>query len=428
MNRKFAQARVAAIVCAVAMVGFGSAVHAQVTIPQEYGKTIKTAEVVGTLGNDLFGDQVNLYTGSTSFSVTDVSLAGNDGLPVRVGRRYVVEDRGDDKQPGLFADWELDIPSLSGTFARNKGWQTIDGARPNARCSVGGLHLAVPPDASGNQGGLFAAEEYWNGHTLHVPGQGDMEMLVDIAGNPDRPTDGATYYWTTSERWFFSCLPTIHNGSGEGFLARAPDGTRYWFDWMVKRTAKTLKKEGEGPVGFAVGSGSALLSREEIRLLPTKMQDRFGNTVTYAYNATNPWRLERIASPDGRTLTLTYNTAGRIASVSDGTRTWTYTYDADGLLSEVRLPDASKWTYDLKAVGDAIVAARVPATCDWAPSADAQSTYTGSITHPSGAVGTFVFRPTLQGRSYVTRNCIGPAPHTNTSWVRHAYLFDTIAL
>ena len=40
MNRKFAQARVAAIVCAVAMVGFGSAVHAQVTIPQEYGKTI----------------------------------------------------------------------------------------------------------------------------------------------------------------------------------------------------------------------------------------------------------------------------------------------------------------------------------------------------------------------------------------------------
>ena len=58
----------------------------------EYAKQIKSAEPVGTLGDDLFGKRINLYTGSTEFTVTGVSLRGNN-LIVAVGRRLVVEPR-----------------------------------------------------------------------------------------------------------------------------------------------------------------------------------------------------------------------------------------------------------------------------------------------------------------------------------------------
>lgn len=53
----------------------------------EQGKLVRAGEAVGTLGADLFGDKVNLYTGTVEFIQTDVSLPGNSALPVSVGRR-----------------------------------------------------------------------------------------------------------------------------------------------------------------------------------------------------------------------------------------------------------------------------------------------------------------------------------------------------
>lgn len=87
--------------------------HAQLTIPEEYGKTVKAAESVRTLGADLFGDQVGLYAGDTTFSTTDVSVPGNNALAVAVGRRFRVESRDSYERSkwlgrdGMFADWDL---------------------------------------------------------------------------------------------------------------------------------------------------------------------------------------------------------------------------------------------------------------------------------------------------------------------------------
>jgi hypothetical protein len=117
-------------------------VAAQVTIPEEYGKAIKTAETVGALGDNLFGEETSFYTGATTFSATDVSLPGNNAIPVAVGRRYSVEGRTGTERirllqhDGSFADWDLDIPHLHGTYSV-AGWQ-VDGhttAGMNARCS-----------------------------------------------------------------------------------------------------------------------------------------------------------------------------------------------------------------------------------------------------------------------------------------------------
>ncbi len=41
------------------------------------------------LGADLFGDKLNYYNGSLEFVQIDVSLKGNNALPMSVGRRLV---------------------------------------------------------------------------------------------------------------------------------------------------------------------------------------------------------------------------------------------------------------------------------------------------------------------------------------------------
>src|SRR5688500_18751462 len=98
------------------------------------------------------------------------------------------------------------------------------------------------------------------------------------------------------------------------------------------------------------------MTRTEVWILPTLVTDRYGNTVTYTYDTVNKWQLKTITSADGsgtaRTITLNYKTPGSttsnlVASVTDGTRTWTYNYsNAEPVLTtlaSVSLPDNSTW-------------------------------------------------------------------------------------
>jgi hypothetical protein len=422
------------------------------TLADEYQKQITSAEVVSALGTDLFGDTTNYYTGGTTFSVTDVSLAGNNALPVNVGRRFVVQDRGALYTEGLFADWELDIPHLHGVFpawsGNGIGWQSSVFQGPDRRCSVNSIQDAAPPEVAGRQGGIFSAPEYWHGNSLYVPGQGDQEMLLVSSANPSKPA-GGPYYWVTNNQWFFSCLDSTANAvPGEGFLARAPDGTRYWFNWFSKRKATIIKKpytdgplfapaQGEVDGGvqgnvMAMAGTTTQLYREEVWILPTRVEDRFGNWVTYVYDFVNPARLTGIASSDGRAIAIAYNPDGKISSVTAGGRTWTYSYT--GGLSMVSLPDGSAWQYALSSVMGAQVRARTvsenpPPSCTAPASSSTQQTYTGRIIHPSGAIGDFVFRSTLHGRSYVPKQCMYPGgAGADSSYAYAASYFDTVAL
>ena len=242
-----------AIRCALMAVGLlvGSQAAAQVTIPEEYAKTVEGAGQITSVGADLFGDSINLYTGATTFTATDVSLPGNDALPVAVGRQFVVRSRDPIERSalltrdGTFADWDLDIPHLSGVFAKDTGWQ-LGGAAggTNNRCSAA---ERKPPIMVGSFNGLWMPNEYWSGYHLYVPGAGAQEMMGLASPGPAKPTDGRTYRWVTRDLWYFSCLPATANGvAGEAFLARSPNGMQYRFDWVAARTASPLSKE-KGP-------------------------------------------------------------------------------------------------------------------------------------------------------------------------------------
>lgn len=78
-------------VIAVLMLCVGAGTVSAVQPYQEYRKLIESAQNLTALKDDLFGESVSLYNGKTEFAVTDVSLPGNNALPVQIRRRFSVE-------------------------------------------------------------------------------------------------------------------------------------------------------------------------------------------------------------------------------------------------------------------------------------------------------------------------------------------------
>jgi len=153
-------------------------------------------------------------------------------------------------------------------------------------------------------------------------------------------------------------------------------------------------------------------------MLPTSVVDRFGNWVTYTWSNDEFARLLSVSAGPlngaaEQTITLTYNANGHVTAVSDGTRVWNYVYtsstDATPLggeytfdsLTQVTLPDQTKWLYNLGSID-----AQQP-VCYFDPQIDPNSPehywgcwgggdiqqifLGGQVTHPSGAVIDYTF-------------------------------------
>jgi RHS repeat-associated protein len=367
----------------------------------EYDKQVQASGVIGALGPDLFGDQIEFYKNTLSFSVTDISLPGNFALPVALTRKMTVSDRyaynlaqvGHDMP---LEDWDLDIPNISGVYAPT--W-------PDTRCSSY-QRPAAPPFTG------YSTQDFWNGLNASMPSGG--ELLVPNQGAP-QPASGGPYKWMTPEYTYFTCLPagSVANdttGLGEGFLAITPDGTKYTFNWMAQNHQPDLKQPSKLSDPDNIGSTPSYppLHRKLNALYVTKVEDRFGNTVTYTYDnaAGSPVRLRSIQASDGRLITLTYNGTALASATAHG-RTWTYQYTSDSL-SAVILPDASRWTYDFGGLTNAVIEPDI--SPDAYRSCAANAVWTGGggigrVTHPSGAVGEFEVAPARHGRRNIPWLC-----------------------
>ena len=451
--RNLARSIILAITGGLGQIFLALPLYAQITpttFTEQY-KAIKAPGAVAKLGPDVFGDNVNLYTGGLDFTQTDVNLRGNSALAVSLGRRLQTGRRGFDDRP--FGRWDLDIPHLYGTFAKGnvgnlQGWKGRDGS--NARCS----QFGAPPEADGLQSSsLWAAEEFWQGNHMYIPGGGEHRLLRRDPAYTKSPSamtiDGVTvssFPVVTSTKWSLGCWPSLRSDTtsgktmGEGFLAVSPDGTRYKFDWMVTFQATTLTKTQVVPMSVATAekiqrasdetssmsraaveeaptsllAGKPTLARVEVWILPSKAIDRFGNTVTYTYDPARPANLMRIESSDGRILTLTYEivsgvTTQRIKTVSDGTRTWNYSYHvANGLtnLDRVTLPDSSLWNFaNADGLLEELQYMNEPSYCG-EHKYPLNTIRSGSMVHPSGATSSFTLTPTEHGRSDVQYWCM----------------------
>lgn len=260
-------------------------------------------------------------------------------------------------------------------------------------------------------------------------------MLQRAAVNQMAPGPASDYPVVTAGLWSIACLPQLKNGSGEGFLAISPDGTRYYFDWMAKFEARRMTKSdpSERPALTAYRTadselvarppldapvprlGVYVLTRDDVWLLPSQVIDRFGNVVTYTYDPAKPRNLQRIASSDGRSITITYvpTEDGRfdvVDTVTDNVRTWRYSYRRNSVsgkteLERVVLPDASTWDFSNFYELLTPIRLRNNGGCESLPLLQSSSPVTGSLVHPSGAIGSFTLLPTMHGRSQVPKGC-----------------------
>ena len=235
-----------------------------------------------------------------------------------------------------------------------------------------------------------------------------------------------------------SCGVTASDG-GEGFVALAPDGTRYTFTQLVYRPMADVVMPWETPV-YAVPMGNvtipptkATLVRRDAVMYVTKVEDRFGNTLTYNWNGNN---LTSIVASDGRKLSFTYvsgtpyiQTVTEEAKDTPG-RTWTYNYQIYSgnipALTSVQLPDRSAWNYQTGSLESGVLDTR-GGQCQGPPAVVTTGGGSGSMTAPSGLTATFTVNATQRARSYVPLSCIHPQG-TDYSWNAIPVLYDPGAL
>ncbi|WP_397572259.1 RHS repeat domain-containing protein, partial [Silanimonas sp.] len=384
---------------------------------EELDKRVTAASTFATLGPDAFGDNVNLSNGALSFNATDVSVPGNNALPVALGRSFSVENRAEQSNNLSFAEWDLEVPKISGTFAPD--WLQSGSGTPGNRCSIVSPGAAAAPMPY--TAGQATPSDVWNGITLSIPGVASDELLLIDAATP-RPSSGGPYFWTVGNgQTVVSCLATIKNGTGEGFIVHTPDGSKYWFDWQAQY-----------PVPDMV-VGDFNITRRTNVLYATRVEDRFGNWVTYTYtNAWNaPARLQSINSSDSRSISVTYGADGHISTVSSGTQTWTYQYAArnnamrpnEKTLRTVILPDNSRWTLAFEGLSNAYIQYPVNTAAEPSgrncynhpPNTTTPGTNQGTLTHPAGGQARFTIAYQRQSRSNVPISCNNiEAPTNNT--------------
>ena len=365
----------------------------------EQEKLVRASRQVSAYGPQLFGDSINLYTGKLQFTHTDISVPGNSALPVEVRRVFTAGNGG--MSNAMFGDWDLDLPSIRGTFAvgsNNFGW-AVDGAEGTAdgykRCT----YFGEPPEARPIVGlSRWMPWEYWFGTTLNAPNGG--EILTRASGNTAAPATGHSWPLVTKSGWQLRCLASLHSqnldssfNKGEGFIAIDPAGNQYRFDWMVQRSMVNLKKWRNGSLDQ--------LPRSEFLIFPSEVTDRHGNWVRYNFNPASRSQLLSITASDGRSISFGYDTGNRIASAStsDGTRTLTWTYGGSTGGFTVTQPDGSRWQMDLGAL-------KQTAFVDGDPACGLSTVYeqptTGTMTHPSGAAATFSMKTVRHGRKVST--------------------------
>ncbi|CAE6844113.1 hypothetical protein XA1314C_39060 [Xanthomonas arboricola] len=405
-------------IAALLMAMSAAPLWAQIVTPEsEFDKRVRSSQSVQPLGDKPFGELIDLYTGAVSFRQVDIVQEGQ-GLPIELSRTLEINDRSFfTTDSRAFTDWRLEVPRI----------ETIIAERFNLKCvNISGAPTIVLNSSASSSPIFYPPEQWWGGYQLVIPGSGRQDLLKRDVSNGLAPqamnVDGAAVDFPilTKSQWMIGCLQKTSNGlaGGDGFFVVSPEGTKYWMDWAVTKRYDN--------VGFAQPNFGGVARSVAMRLV-SKIEDRFGNSLNYQYNADG--NLTRIIASDGRVLSINYEpwsqqwasgtteSGNRITSAvlqtSDSApRTWSYQY---GVLADTRThlvgltqPDGSSWAFDLGGFSRAGEYSAITYPTDNGCSfvtKPSTATATGTIRHPSGLTGVFTVGSTIRGRSYVPYLC-----------------------
>jgi YD repeat-containing protein len=375
---------------------------ADVRPEDEYTKRINVHRTVQPMGQSPFGENINLYTGEATFSQVDITLEGV-GPPIAITRELLKPDpEGGGMTPAGFGDWTLSLPHIATLVSEYAGWQ-VGSSSPYARCTqFAGIYS--PPIYAPRKGGIESSL-WWRGYQLSIPGAGMQDVLFRSSTETHKPPTG-TWPAGTIADFLVGCGPTTVNepAGREGFVVLAPDGTRYTLAYIAYAPYETIMEEVDVDIVYQ-------LPRQEARMLPTRVEDRFGNALTYTYDGN---KLTRIQATDGREVAIDWNTslphidAIRVMPGTAQQRTWTYTYDANGQLDQVILPDNSRWSFDINgAIQTPLAPIQLTGCFPNVTVMSPPTTTNGAahIVHPSGLVGDFTFGWRMHAQSYGLSFC-----------------------
>lgn len=385
---------------------------AQTTYGEEAKTRLQLAERVAPLTEDgAFGEQIGQFNGSLSFRYVDVSLPGNDQLPVEFARIL-----GNEHSPNFWG-WDIDIPKITSVLPRtwDGGW-TSD-----------------PPATVYNDANVeFHLADYWNGFRMRVHGQTEPLLyralhagqLPSDVRTPVGPSPGGQWRFMTKAGWLLKTIPA-QGRPGSSVVGLAPNGLTYTFDHLVKDWYDSVVHPTKMRVSSVTGPGYTVattqpevLERDIYVLYVSKIEDRFGNVVNFDWAGP---KLERIRASDGRVIEIEARKVipevsdeddprYYVDSISVGKRTWNYTHVAGQ--ATVTNPDGSTWTHEggfgpieylrtrYETAGNEII--QVPnleeigyctKAYPFAPNQDR----TIAVTAPSGARAEYLLRPVRHG-------------------------------
>jgi RHS repeat-associated protein len=151
------------------------------------------------------------------------------------------------------------------------------------------------------------------------------------------PDGGRIHFYRTSPGTYFSDAVYAHTAT-----------QTIWYGatiaWNTAAGAGWLLTRRDG-MKFTFPDGSSVTNTGQAAV--TKIQDRYGSTVTIARDTTG--NILGVTSPNGRNITFQHDTSNRITQAQDnGGRTVAYSYDTSGRLSTVTDANSgvTTFTYD----------------------------------------------------------------------------------
>jgi len=363
----------------------------------------------------LMGEQIDLSTGSLSFSQTDINIPGNFKIPVQVTRISGTADV-EFSANRLFGDWSLDIPYVSTSMASLDGLSFTGSWAANRACS-GTLN---PLQTLSKSATTLEVQDYWSGDNVYIPGQGSARLLYKDSATPR----------TSNKNLRIQCF---NSSKGyEGFKVTTTDGITYTFEQLrlvrgldigkaapptPQSTTSEQPEDGPPPInppGQGHDPNLVYYQHYHTFMLVSKIEDRFGNNVVFQYSGN---RLENIVASDGRRVDFTYETLNNtdyIKTASANGQTWHYQYQYNAPIQHLRTvirPDNRSWEFSYSQYYNRFNA--VTTTYGQCLNWDGANTHSMTIRHPHGAIARFDKRAVLHGRTEVPRHKLGPVNDRN---------------
>ncbi|SUI78362.1 RHS repeat domain-containing protein [Shewanella baltica] len=279
--------------------------------PPDFFKLYSTSESISS--SQTLRESYDYYSGSINLELDQISFPGNIDINLPVKVRSVAS-------PPLFnhSYVYLDLPYIVTSTARidRSKFDGIAAWYDNRGCSqTSGDSFYDPASTMHIPGG-----KYYSGKHVYFPSSG--KDLIYLASQDVKSITDSSLKFISRSGDRVSCT-TSNSTYQQGFIVDRKDGLKYHFKQPIYSNPNDEK--------YFTDNIDSPLEVVDVYMLLTKVEDRFGNYVTYNYQNGN---LTNISASDGRVISFSYKQDGY--NIIGAGKTWSVdTTKHNGLYDKV---------------------------------------------------------------------------------------------